>query len=182
MGVTNTFLNVGNGIGKVRATMSLVVIVLLASCVLPLGIWVITLPDNFDTEVTGKVTKVIGNDGNCISRKVSRKEKNQTTEITKYKCEIEYEFKVGDKTYNGSATTDSETDYKIGRSIELEYVKADPTENRLKQNMSPKVIGGIILGMMSCILCVAIINYMLTTTVRGYGTFTTTSSLIGARR
>lgn len=165
----------GNKIGQTFALGQVIVLVCILCIAIPFVVKLVRTPPKYDTKTTGKVES-IKND-KCERYIKPGKSRKDPDEI-KYSCDITYTFIVNDKEYKNTYYSDQlSSEYRVGQSVQVYYKSVDPSENALNW-VSKRTIGLVVLGVLLCMLCVAVLHLAATLMIPGYGAFSLVSSAL----
>ena len=175
----NNAIKVGNTIGKAKATISLITGFVIVLILVPVASWLLLRKRKYDTEIEAKITNLTND--KCESYQRTKKRKNSSTTTTHYKCDITYEYTVNNETYTNNVTLDKPRSYKVNDVVTVYYNPRNPKESR--PNSDDLRLPGAILSGLSCIVfTMLVINYYLTSNIKGYGTTTLVMNMMRPRK
>ena len=153
----NKAINVGNTIGKGMSILNLIGAIIVSLLFGGVGLTFLLMKDVYTKNVTGKVTSA-----NCYRRFGNKK--------TRYDCRnVSYNYVVDGTKYNGSEQVgETNTKYRKGDNIKLQYNPENIGDSRLKQ-IKGKYVGIFLISIAIIILLIAFSQYYFISRVRGAG-------------
>lgn len=138
-------------IGNIRATLTLIVGVIIAICFSSVGVWSISYPSSRTEKVTASVE-------NSTCTQVTDGKKQALSQ-----CVTDIKYNVNNKEYKSTLTTG--TQFQKNQNIDIQYNPNEPNDISYNET-SNKYIGFILSCIGFIILCVVVLYYYLIQTYK----------------
>lgn len=155
MSVAESLYSGSAAIGKVKATISLVVGIIITVCLSSAGSYIIVSTPSRSSETKASVV-----DSEC--KQFVRQMNNKSSTSTE--CTTGVNYNVDNKKYNNKVKTDG-TLFKQGEKINIKYNPNNPNDISYNE-MSNKKLGFILIGIGIILVILVVIYYYLITTYK----------------
>ena len=169
----------GNAVGKTRATIGLVVGIVLTILLTPLVGWMLLRKRTYDTKSTAKITDIVNDKCEQYEKTIQQKKNGKTTNVkrTYYKCDVTYEYTPKNKKYTNKVHLDRPTNYKVGDPLDVFYNSRNPNDSKLMSD--DYRVPGAFLSSFLCVLVAGLfVHYYMASNIKGYGSYTVAMNLI----
>lgn len=172
-------VQVGNAIGKTKATIGLVIGVILTILLTPVAGWMLLRPRKYNTKSTAKIINIVNDECERYDKTFKRKNGKSTTR-THYKCDVTYEYTAKNKKYTQKAELDRPTNYIVGDPLDVFYNSNDPKDSELTSD--DYRVPGAFIGVFLCVLIIGVFTqYYMVSNIKGYGSYSLAMNIMQPR-
>lgn len=181
MAVENV-IQFGNAIGKTRATVGLVVGIILTILLVPVVGWMLLRERTYDTKSTAKITHVKNDECEQYEKTIKQKKNGRTKNVkrTYYKCDVTFEYTSKNKKYTNKASLDRPTKYMVGDPLDVYYNSRNPKDSKLMSD-DYRVLGALVSSFLCVLVTGLIIRYYMVSNIKGYGSYTVAMNMMRPR-
>lgn len=161
-----SFLDVASEVGQIRATIGLIVGILMSFCLIGISIMLFMRKDIKYLESIGKITELSCNE--YIKN-------NQQY----YKCILTIDYNIDEKNYKKVVETDGMNMYSLLSDVPIYYEDGKPELIILVKPINNKFFASILLGCGLCIGLFSMLNKYLVSKSNAYSTMTGMTTFLG---